>query len=1020
MANIKIRDITGTDRTHNTTKVAFRDADNEGEMVTFTEGEGTSIVPLSVTENGTYEAASGVAYSPVNVNVRGGGGSGDDDDVIFIDEKANILYNYSAADFMRLDALPAIPENTEDTVYQKWNWSLADAKTMVSKCGELVIGLEGYNIPPSHVDSPDDVVFFDYDGTVVASYTKTDFLALSAMPANPVHSDLVSMGWNYSLADAQAYVTTYHRMVIGQLYDTPDGSLRLHITVTVSNTSICLWKNPSGVVTGDTFFIDWGDGSQAEEQNIQSRYTSPHVYSSSGNYIIKIYYPNMPNNKYFSLSGYSSNDCGWLIRGSNAATQAGDTTTYKYVNMLTRVDLGQVGIIRSEGLKRYTGLKYITCRSPLNVQQNMFYECASLKTALVNGPNSSVANAFSQCRSLKYISITNGTYIPRHMFYNTSGNFRVTIPSTVTTIDQYAFSGNYNISEIIIPNNVTTIGSSAFQNCTSLTKMICPPSLTNIGSSAFNYCSGLQKIYINSGLSDIGLNSLYNVIALTSIIFPSSLLYYRDAISSAPISSLTIPENASLPNGFAMSPSTYTNATKYVSFNSNGCSGRQVSIGAPIRAHFFNFSSIGGSINTYAERLCIYNDTMINTTLSSNSYKYLLKKLYIHGIRYIGSNCFTYCTALESINLSLVYQIQQMAFSNCYALKTVLLPSDIHIGASVFSQCYSLKKFTVTKDMYFEGTGLLASCFDLKELTIENGITYLPSPLVTYCSSLEELTIPNSITNTPGSYTYCPHLHKVTLSENQTVITDNMFQQAYSLQTIEIPSSVTTINQAAFSNCYALKNVIIAQNSNLQTISLQAFNYCYSLESFDIPSTVSDIGSSAFAYCYGLRSITIPSLVTSISTYVFNNCYSLNNVVLHNDITSIGRSAFSYNYALSNITLPSSLISIGSSAFNYCYGLRNIVLPSTLTTIESTAFQYCRGLSTITIPANVTSIGSNAFAQCSLLEIRFESSTPPVLGNSGSVSLDPIAKIYIPAGSYTAYTTATNYPDPNTYTYIEY
>ena len=39
-----------------------------------------------------------------------------------------------------------------------------------------------------------DVNFFDYDGTIVASYSASDFLALTEMPSNPTHDGLVSQG----------------------------------------------------------------------------------------------------------------------------------------------------------------------------------------------------------------------------------------------------------------------------------------------------------------------------------------------------------------------------------------------------------------------------------------------------------------------------------------------------------------------------------------------------------------------------------------------------------------------------------------------------------------------------------------------------------------------------------------------------------------------------------------------------------------------------------------------------------
>ena len=48
-----------------------------------------------------------------------------------------------------------------------------------------------------------DVNFFDYDGTVLYSYTKEEFMTLDALPANPAHASLTARGWNWSLADAK-------------------------------------------------------------------------------------------------------------------------------------------------------------------------------------------------------------------------------------------------------------------------------------------------------------------------------------------------------------------------------------------------------------------------------------------------------------------------------------------------------------------------------------------------------------------------------------------------------------------------------------------------------------------------------------------------------------------------------------------------------------------------------------------------------------------------------------------------
>ncbi|MBQ7500305.1 MAG: hypothetical protein IJT91_05375 [Clostridia bacterium] len=71
--------------------------------------------------------------------------------------------------------------------------------------------------------------------------------------------------------------------------------------------------------------------------------------------------------------------------------------------------------------------------------------------------------------------------------------------------------------------------------------------------------------------------------------------------------------------------------------------------------------------------------------------------------------------------------------------------------------------------------------------------------------------------------------------------------------------------------------------------------------------------------------------------------------------------------------------------------------------------------------AEVTSVESLSFSQQKGLEkIHFLPSSPPTVAQMYTFSGLPTGcKIYVPAGSLSAYTSASNYPDPNTYTYEE-
>ena len=159
------------------------------------------------------------------------------------------------------------------------------------------------------------------------------------------------------------------------------------------------------------------------------------------------------------------------------------------------------------------------------------------------------------------------------------------------------------------------------------------------------------------------------------------------------------------------------------------------------------------------------------------------------------------------------------------------------------------------------------------------------------------------------------------------------------------------------------------------------------------------IGNSAFNSCYSLASVTIPDSVTSIGTYAFNSCYSLASVTISDSVTSIGSDAFNSCRSLASVTIPDSVTSIGSNAFNSCYSLASVTIPDSVTSIGVGAFRYCYGFGFI----------------------KFASATPPQLLDSnvfGYILNDCI--IYVPTGTLEAYKTATNYPNPTTYTYQEY
>ena len=114
----------------------------------------------------------------------------------------------------------------------------------------------------------------------------------------------------------------------------------------------------------------------------------------------------------------------------------------------------------------------------------------------------------------------------------------------------------------------------------------------------------------------------------------------------------------------------------------------------------------------------------------------------------------------------------------------------------------------------------------------------------------------------------------------------------------------------------------------------------------------------------------------------------------------------------------------GNSDTNKTYlnVLTKLYIGSSVTSISNSAFYNCYSLASISIPDSVTSISGSAFYNCyGLGFIKFESETPPTVTNVNTWNGIPTDCIlYVPQGALSAYTSATNYPDPAKYTYVEY
>ena len=219
---------------------------------------------------------------------------------------------------------------------------------------------------------------------------------------------------------------------------------------------------------------------------------------------------------------------------------------------------------------------------------------------------------------------------------------------------------------------------------------------------------------------------------------------------------------------------------------------------------------------------------------------------------------------------------------------------------------------------------------------------------------------------------------------------------------INLPNSVTGIEEGAFKSCTRLTDINIP--NSVTSIGPETFKSCTSLTDINIPNSVTSIGERAFSGCTSLTDINIPNSVTSIEWATFYSCTSLTDINIPDAVKSIEPETFSGCTRLTDINIPNSVTSIERSTFYSCTGLTSINIPGSVTTIGSNAFYDCTSLTDINIPNSVTSIGEQAFYNCdNLKSVYMNASTPPFIGSQAFHNISKDLTIYIPRGSYTAY-----------------
>lgn len=329
-----------------------------------------------------------------------------------------------------------------------------------------------------------DINFWDYDGTLLYSWTLAELTTKTELPPLPSHDGLICQGWNWTLQDIK---DAGRELDIGALYITDDGKTRFYVDVdteTWDDFVLNYWQSTKNAVT-----VNWGDGSAEEVGPTSGWITLRHVYGSSGAYMITL-----------AISGNAT------IQFNHPLSEGSDDRDRARNGMLTKVELGS-----NVKMSYYTfgmAVKMQTFTAPMGTffdGSRLFEQCTALRAFIAPAvlPDT---QTFYGAATIRIVSTVKGNVIGRS-FTNTAitrVNCDLTIGQNVYALERVHikavngqvgdFSSCRSLIEVTIPADATTFVAAAFQGDNALRRVTCLGDIASIPAQVFQRCYPLRFV----------------------------------------------------------------------------------------------------------------------------------------------------------------------------------------------------------------------------------------------------------------------------------------------------------------------------------------------------------------------------------------------------------------------------------------------------------------------------------------------------------------------------------------------
>ena len=605
------------------------------------------------------------------------------------------------------------------------------------------------------------------------------------------------------------------------------------------------------------------------------------------------------------------------------------------IKTLSILNIEEIGISAFEGC---SGLQSVACSSEIeNIWSKAFSGCENLESFSFEA-NSRLKKigyeAFKDCKKLVDFTIPNSvTVIETGAFWGCESLTDVTIPGGVNLIDMntfrgcsqlrsvyivpksgiylgeftyigaYAFADCTNLRSISVPETVTTIDEGAFANCSNLRLVqlelsnIGPQSaLMSVGRKAFSNCISLESIQLNYGIEILGPNAFEGCVSLRQVGIPDTLFSVgANAFAGcSELTSIIIPEGIT-----TLGENVFLNCNKLTIYTEHDVAPSGWSI---------NWNAISKRPVLWSCELDISREYVISFTKRTPSITFggISNPNAVNGISEPQREFFVFFGWYNNSNYTgeaiPAAEIANAENGTYYAKwNQPIVNFDLNGGTGEIPPQYVLSG-GVDKPEDPEREGYSFKYWALStdqskeydwDTPVKQAITLVAIWERLYTSGLEYVLLEDgsgyevsigTADQTGGIIAIAPTYNGLPVVK----IADSGFSSSR-ISEVVIPGSIITIGEKAF------------KWSEVEIIT------------FEGEISLEVIGSEAFAYCYNLNNIIIPASTKIIDTEAFYQS-ALESITFAGGsvLESIGDSAFAYA-TIGNIEIPAGVQSIHST-----------------------------------------------------------------------------------------------------------